>query len=129
MSIEQLIDHFYEQVVSYQKGKHQKMVLGQIAWVPTLFVDSNMTIIKAERSGREDHHNARLKFQRLNSSHFKSENEDRIPIPNIRLSPYEELLVFKAKRRPCIFFVVNRHLLRSIVSTTDKNDRQQMSQQ
>ena len=79
------------------------MILGQIAWVPTLFLDSNMTIIEAERADRSDHRNARLKFNRLNSNHFQRNNENILPIPNIRLLSHEELMVFKAKKRPCVF--------------------------
>ncbi len=80
-----------------------KMVPGQIAWVPTPFIDSNMTVLGAERASREDHNNTKLVFNRLNSSHFKSKNEEQLPTPNIKLLPNEELMVFKAKKRPCIF--------------------------
>ncbi|MCY4643048.1 MAG: hypothetical protein OXB88_00355 [Bacteriovoracales bacterium] len=103
MGITQLLDNFYEQVRPYQSGKPLKMVPGQIAWVPTLFLDKNMTIIDAERAGREDHKNIKLKFNRLNSNHFRGLGREKLPIPSIRLLPNEELMAFKAKKRPCIF--------------------------
>ena len=103
MGITQLVDNFYERITPYQSGKPLKMVPGQVAWVPTLFLDSNILVIEAERASREDHNNARLKFQRLNSTHFKNKNEEQLPTPSIKLMPSEELMAFKAKKRPCIF--------------------------
>ncbi|WP_412470365.1 MULTISPECIES: hypothetical protein [unclassified Halobacteriovorax] len=104
MGITQLITNPYEKVHPYSSGKPYSMVPGQIAWVPTVFIDKNMTVIYAERASADVHDTAKLKFERLNSNHFKSSSIlNRVPIPNLKLQETEELMAFKAKKRPCIY--------------------------
>jgi|GEM_PF-5365060 len=102
MGISQIHDQFYEKVLSYKSSNIEKLLPGQIVWVPTPFLDKNMLVIEFERAKREDHNNIKFEFKRLNSSHFKKKS-DRLPIPNITLNETEELMAFKAKKRPCIF--------------------------
>ena len=85
----------------YSRNIH-KLKVGQIAWVPTPFVDANIAIFEMERATRRDHENVKFALRRLNASHFRAK-DDRLPIPNIRLNPTEEMMTFKAKKRPCIF--------------------------
>ena len=119
MGITQIIDQFYEKVHPYSEGKPEKLVQGQIAWVPTVFLGTNITIIEARRARREDHKKLSIKFQRLSASHFSHKNQEELPIPDVKLWPGEELMPFKAKKRPCVYITRASDDLSSIKEIKD----------
>tara|TARA_Y100000590_G_scaffold446052_1_gene579007 strand:- start:2831 stop:3574 length:744 start_codon:yes stop_codon:yes gene_type:complete len=102
LGISQIQDKFYEKVHPFKSGDPKSLLPGQIAWVPTQFFDGNMIVVEVDRAQRDDHNNVKFKFTRMKASHFQK-NEEKLPIPNIKLGATEELMAFKTKKRPCIF--------------------------
>lgn len=94
-----LITHFYTSLPN--KG-FQNLIKGQIAWVPYSYIDKITRIMDVQRAVSNDHENVRFDIRQINNNDFKFK-ASRLPIHNITLNETEELVVAKAKRRPCIF--------------------------
>jgi hypothetical protein len=79
-----------------------KPVLGQMGWAPTPNLQPQPFVIEAERIEPASHTEARAKWVPLNQDHFTQRATKGLPILNLNVGETEELLGFKAKKRPVV---------------------------
>ncbi|WP_437996860.1 hypothetical protein WMF26_38890 [Sorangium sp. So ce185] len=101
---------FYETLASTSSAP----VIGQLAWTPVPHLPEQPDVIEAIRVNDSDHEVAMAKYARMTDVHFKHRPYKRYPILNINLEPTEELVAFKAKRRPCVIICANATQLGNI---------------
>lgn len=98
-AIEDFIDPIYTKVEPYENNP-QKLTEGQIVWAPVTF-DKPPWLFECKRKHPDDHYNVLGKIRHITYDDFKNKNQ--LPIASFALKNNEELLVFTAKKRPCIF--------------------------
>jgi hypothetical protein len=86
-------------------------VLGQIAWVPVPNLNPQPMVVEAERTSDTSHQQVRARFVTLNDNHFTRRDLKELPILNFKLGETEEMIAFKAKRRPGIIVGVGATVL------------------
>lgn len=77
-------------------------LLGQIVWTPVPNLTPHTSVVEAERTTATSHAQVRARFVTLNDTHFKPRDPKALPILNFRLGETEEMIAFKAKRRPAV---------------------------
>src|SRR5438309_1040350 len=93
--------------------------IGQLFWVPVVFVSEVTRVLEAERRSPEDTAEVLLSVRDATADHFK--RRDRLPIPKVSLDETEELVVSKAKKRPCV--VLAEAKVSNLDSITDPSHR------
>ena len=99
MPIVDCIIEFFEEVVPFKRSP-KDLVDGQIAWVPTLILRELPFVMDVRRRDARNHDEIAYNIRGMLVTDFRK--KDRLPIHRINLQPTEELLVIKAKKRPCI---------------------------
>lgn len=99
MPIIHCVDEFFEEVRPFNESP-EYLIDGQIAWVPTLFHFPLPYVMKATRKAPRSHDEIKYDIRNMSSNDFQ--REKRLPIHQIDFQQTEELLVIKAKKRPCI---------------------------
>lgn len=94
MGISQLFDKFYE------PDSSPTPEIGSVYWVPTSEVTEVINILQVKRATPQEHQITDFEFVEINSDHFKS--TDRLPVKRLNLGDSQELVVTKAKKRPCV---------------------------
>lgn len=95
MSIREFFDKdFYETSPSGTPG------LGHLFWVPVPFITEVTKILEAERRSPEDTAEVILCVKDATGAHFT--RRSKLPVPKVSLGDTEELVVSKAKKRPCV---------------------------
>lgn len=95
--IEEICDGLYET----SKG----IAVGHFVWCPVPHLEEVPRILEVERAASEDHHATKFEIVQVSSDHFKS--KQKLPIKRLSLSDTEELLISKAKKRPCLVVASN----------------------
>ena len=95
--IEEICDGLYET----SKG----ITVGHFVWCPVPHLEEVPRILEVERAASEDHHATKFEIVQVSSDHFKS--KQKLPIKRLSLGDTEELLISKAKKRPCLVVVSN----------------------
>lgn len=76
--------------------------LGQMGWAPTPNLQPQPFVIEAERVDPASHSEARARWVPLNGQHFTRRASKGLPVLNLNVGETEELLGFKAKKRPVV---------------------------
>jgi hypothetical protein len=76
-------------------------VPGDIYWVPSPAVDEVPRILDVRRADPVTHEILEYEILQIHGRHF-TERADRLPIKLLPLTATEELVVAKAKKRPCV---------------------------
>lgn len=104
MGITQIIPEYYEQVIPFS-ALPTSMVPGQIAWVPTCFIEHIPYVFEFERASPTDHYAINFSIRNMKDSDFK--HKTKLPVKALNLNETEECLAYKAKKRPCILLAKN----------------------
>lgn len=90
--IEDICDHFYEKAVG--------LGVGHFVWCPVPHLEEVPRILDIERASDREHYATNFSIVQMNHDHFKS--KQKLPIKALSLGNTEELLISKAKKRPCL---------------------------
>lgn len=90
--IEEICEHIYE----HAKG----LGVGHFVWCPVQNLEEVPRILEVDRAVSTAHYASKFEITQLQSHHFKS--RQKLPIKALALGETEELLISKAKKRPCI---------------------------
>jgi hypothetical protein len=90
--IEDICDAIYESA----KG----VAPGQLIWSPVPQLDEVPRILEVDRASSTEHYATKFEIVQVGSSHFRS--KQKLPVKLLSLDSTEELLIAKAKLRPCI---------------------------
>src|ERR1700678_2268918 len=93
--------------------------LGQIAWAPVPNLESHPHVLEAEREDDRSHEKALARWVKMDDRHFKHRPSKSLPILSFHLGETEELLCFKAKKRPVV--IVGR--MSSVLGNIDTTAR------
>lgn len=117
MGITQVFDKFYE------PDTNSLPQLGSVYWVPTPEVPEVPKILEVRRASPEEHEITDFEFVEIADRHFKPNS--RLPIKRLNLGDTQELLITKAKKRPCV--VLGKGFISSdkIESIADGEQRRQ----
>lgn len=74
--------------------------VGCLVWCPVPHLEEIPRILDVERAKSEDHYATKFQITQLSKDHFKS--KAKLPIKALALGDTEELLISKAKKRPCL---------------------------
>jgi hypothetical protein len=88
---------FYEPI-----DGRSRPVLGQIVWAPVPNLNPQPHVIEPRRLVSTSHATAAASFVPMNDTHFTRASNNALPILNVRLGETEELLAYKAKKRPAV---------------------------
>ncbi len=102
---DELLEDIYEPVKDCNRCP-SKLVESQLAWVPTCFLDPIPKIMDVQRAVAGGHDTVSFTIRALGEQDFK--HKDRLPIHHLKLNSTEEVIVKRAKRRPCILLSKNR---------------------
>jgi len=104
--LEYLGDHFYAPLDT-ARGP----VIGQIAWAPIPNLNPQPQVLEAERINDRSHGMAKARWVVMNDKHFTRRSRNELPILHLHLAETEELVVYKAKRRPGIVVGIQASVL------------------
>jgi hypothetical protein len=90
--IEEVVDQLYDNA----KG----VSLGHMVWCPVPHLEEVPRILEVERESSERHYASKFEIVQLSAEHFKAKS--KLPIKALALHNTEELLISKAKKRPCV---------------------------
>src|SRR3990172_5424525 len=79
----------------------QLPLVGQIVYAPVLNCERVPTVADAVRSNQHSHGSADLDIRAMNATDFQGK-PNRLPIAALHLRQTEELIVSRAKKRPCL---------------------------
>jgi len=88
--------------------------LGQMGWAPTPNLQPQPFVIEAERVDPASHSEARARWVPLTDQHITRRATKGLPILNLNVGETEELLGFKAKKRPVVVIGTAASLLGSL---------------
>ncbi|MGF1612141.1 MAG: hypothetical protein ACFCUQ_22300 [Kiloniellales bacterium] len=94
-----------EEVCNCIYEKARGLVLGQFVWYPVPHLEEVPRILDVERASSEVHFASKFEIVQINDRHFKK--KEKLPIKALSLGETEELLIAKAKMRPCIILSVD----------------------
>lgn len=84
----------------YEEDKSAQPNIGSIYWVPTSDTSEVPTILDVKRASPSEHEITDFSFVQIGSQHFGT--KDQLPVKKLNLEDNSELVVTKAKKRPCI---------------------------
>lgn len=90
--IEDVLDTIYE--------KADGVGVGHFVWCPVPHLEEVPRILEVERAASETHYASKFRIVQMDGTHFKEKR--KLPIKSLTLQDTEELLISKAKKRPCI---------------------------
>ena len=74
--------------------------VGHFVWCPVPHLEEVPRILEVERASSEAHFATKFEIVQMGGDHFK--RKSKLPIKALALGETEELLISKAKKRPCI---------------------------
>jgi hypothetical protein len=91
----------------YEECTKPDLTPGDIVWCITEYNDINPKILVSEREKANEHSSilGRIRTADINSDFNK---KDKLPIYNLTLKDTEEIIVKKAKLRPCVILNIIR---------------------
>lgn len=90
--IEDVIDGIYEKAVG--------IGYGHFVWCPVPHLEEVPRILEVERASSETHYASKFEIVQMSGEHFRAKR--KLPIKALSLHDTEELLISKAKKRPCL---------------------------
>lgn len=117
MGISQVFDKFYEDEKSGTPS------VGSIFWVPCTDVPEVPIVLQVQRASPQEHEITAFEFVEVGAQHFKA--SDRLPIKRLNLQLHEELIVAKAKRRPCVVIAATHIPVESLATLPEGDQRRQ----
>lgn len=117
MGITQVFDKYYET----DAGAPPQ--IGSIFWVPTPEVAEVPRLLEVHRSTPEEHEITDFEFVEIADRHFKPNS--RLPIKRLNLEDTQELLVTRAKKRPCVILARAHITPDGIAAIADKEQLRQ----
>ncbi len=90
--IEEICDGIYE--------RSRGFGVGQFVWCPVPHLEEVPRILEVERATSETHYASKFEIVQMTSGHFRK--KQKLPIKLLSLGETEELLISKAKKRPCV---------------------------
>jgi hypothetical protein len=102
MGITQLIDPYYQPIASSEFRKFPR--IGQFCWVPIVNLDGIPRLLEVERADPTEHYATRFLIRNMGEKDFKKKN--RLPIKKLSLRETEELIIYRAKKRPAIIIAM-----------------------
>ncbi len=77
-------------------------VLGQLLWIPAPQLNPHPYVIEAERTQSTSHASAQARWTTMTDKHFTRRADKALPILGLKLNETEEVIAYKAKRRPAV---------------------------
>ena len=74
--------------------------VGHLVWSPVPHLEEVPRILDVERASSEAHYATKFSIVQLGINHFKA--RQKLPVKALSLGDTEELLIAKAKKRPCV---------------------------
>jgi hypothetical protein len=74
--------------------------VGHLVWAPVPHLEEVPRILDVERARSEDHYATKFSIVQLGADHFRERR--KLPVKALALGDTEELLISKAKKRPCV---------------------------
>jgi hypothetical protein len=90
--IEEICNRVYEPATGFG--------VGHLVWCPVPHLEEVPRILDVERAKSEEHFATKFQIVQMTEDHFRS--KQKLPIKALSLGNTEELLISKAKKRPCI---------------------------
>jgi len=90
--IENICNRIYEECKGYG--------IGHLVWSPVPQLEEVPRVLDVERASSEDHYASKFQIVQMGARHFK--DREKLPVKLLSLGNTEELLISKAKKRPCI---------------------------
>lgn len=97
MGLLQLLDPYFAPL-----DRVNRAYLGQVVWAPVPQLEKQPLVMEADRVDDKSHDAARARLVPLSDRHFRRREGKQLPVLSLHLGETEELLAFKAKRRPAI---------------------------
>ncbi len=94
-----------EEVTEQMYLKADGIAVGQFVWAPVPHLEEVPRILEVERAAGEVHHASKFRVVQMTKDHFRA--RDKLPIAALTLGNTEELLISKAKKRPCLVICCN----------------------
>lgn len=116
-----LIEYFDGKFYSAMKEPLGRPVVGQLVWVPVPQLDPSPNVIEAVR-GRPGHADATCRWAPMTADHFRKRDDKDLPILHLGLSETEELLAFKAKKRPAVVLGTQADILGGLVKAPSHHE-------
>ncbi len=89
-----------EQVCECIFEKCQGFDVGHLVWAPVPHLEEVPRILDVERASSEEHFATKFSIVQVTAQHFKA--RQKLPVKMLSLGGTEELLISKAKKRPCV---------------------------
>jgi len=90
--IEDICEKIYEPTSGYD--------VGHFVWCPVPHLEEVPRILDVDRATGTDHYATRFSIVQMSANHFRS--KQKLPLKALSLGDTEELLISKAKCRPCV---------------------------
>lgn len=114
--IEEVLDGVFE--------KAPGIGVGHIIWCPVPQLDEVPRILEVERASSEVHYAGKFEIVQMNGGHFKA--KQKLPIKALSLHDTEELLISKAKKRPCVVVACDNTSFKDSVATAELKKRRHL---
>lgn len=115
--IETVLDVIYEKTT-------EPLGLGHIVWFPVPHLEEVPRILEIERASSESHLEAKFRVMQMDKTHFKE--RQKLPIKSLSLQDTEELLISKAKKRPCIVVACQNTAFTDVALTAELKGRKHL---
>ena len=95
--IENICESIYEHASGYD--------VGHLVWCPVPHLEEVPRILDVDRASSNEHYATKFSIVQITQDHFR--RKEKLPIKALSLGDTEELLISKAKKRPCIIVTGN----------------------
>lgn len=114
--IEEILDAVYEKAAG--------IGVGHCVWCPVPHLEEVPRILEVERASSEAHYASKFHIVQMDSGHFKEKR--KLPIKSLSLQDTEELLISKAKKRPCIVVACHNTAFKDAAATAELKGRKHL---
>lgn len=114
--IEEILDGVFE--------KASGVGVGHLVRCPVPHLDEVPRILEVERASSEAHYASKFRVVEMDGGHFRS--KQKLPIKALSLHDTEELLISKAKKRPCVIVACHNTSFKDTVATAEIKKRRHL---
>jgi len=114
--IEEILDAVYV--------KSNGIGVGHCVWCPVPHLEEVPRILEVERASSEAHYASKFRIVQLDGNHFKEKR--KLPIKSLSLQDTEELLISKAKKRPCVVIACHNTAFKDAAATIELRGRKHL---
>lgn len=93
-----MLDQICNQI--FEKCSGPEPLPGRIVWHPVANLEEVPRVLEVERASPTEHYATNFQIAQMDVGHFK--DKEKLPIKLLKLQGTEELLISKAKKRPCV---------------------------